>query len=221
MENKLYPLRRGDVIVARPGEYHHCVYHSDALHALYWILFDTSGNDALLASLFAHIGRHGNLISPVEKDRERLIVLCERLLLSPPSAIAGYADFFELLSLIANADQPAEHTEMAIPHELIAILEYIDAHLADELTLEVLAKIAYTSPSTLERRFSKFFGMRTAQFIRRRRLSTAALLLERGYSVLQAGEAVGYTDNSHFIKRFCEYTGMTPLRYKKKHADKK
>ena len=110
---------------------------------------------------------------------------------------------------------------MKLPAELIAILEYIDGHLSEPLTLEVLARIAYTSQSTLERRFSKFFGMRTAQFIRRRRLSTAARLLEQGSSVQQAGDVVGYTDNSHFIKRFGEYIGMTPLQYKKKYADKK
>ena len=118
VENKLYPLRRGDVIVAMPGEYHHCVYHSDARHALYWILFDASGNETLLAPLVAHLGQYGNRISPSEQDRERLIALCERLLQTSPSAIEGYASFFELLSLIMNADHQTEHTEMEIPSDL-------------------------------------------------------------------------------------------------------
>ena len=52
-------------------------------------------------------------------------------------------------------------------------------------------------------------------------MSVAVRLLEQGYSVLAAGEAVGYTDNSHFIKRFGEYCGMTPLQYKKAYGDKK
>ena len=40
VENNLYDLKHGDVIIARPGEYHHCVYRSDAPHKLFWILFD-------------------------------------------------------------------------------------------------------------------------------------------------------------------------------------
>ena len=84
----------------------------------------------------------------------------------------------------------------------------------------MLAQISYTSKSTLERRFSKILGMRTAAFIRKRRLLAASQLLEKGYSVLEAGQAVGYSDNSNFIKRFCEYYGITPFQYKKKYVHK-
>ena len=40
VENNLYNLSRGDVIIARPGEYHHCIYRSDAPHKFFWILFN-------------------------------------------------------------------------------------------------------------------------------------------------------------------------------------
>ena len=48
VENNLYKLSRGDVIIARPGEYHHCVYRSDAPHKLFWILFDCRKNNDIL-----------------------------------------------------------------------------------------------------------------------------------------------------------------------------
>ena len=32
VENKIYPISRGSVIITRPYEYHHCIYHSDACH---------------------------------------------------------------------------------------------------------------------------------------------------------------------------------------------
>ena len=31
VENKVYPIVPGSIIITRPGEYHHCVYHSNAL----------------------------------------------------------------------------------------------------------------------------------------------------------------------------------------------
>ena len=108
-----------------------------------------------------------------------------------------------------------------MPADLITVLDHVDAHISESLTLGELSRITYTTPSTLERRFSKHLGMPVSVFIRRRKMSVAARLLEQGYSVLAAGEAVGYTDNSHFIKRFGEYCGLTPLQYKKAYGDKK
>ena len=48
VENSLYPLSRGDVIIARPGEQHHCVYRSDKPHKMFWILFDCEKNQTVL-----------------------------------------------------------------------------------------------------------------------------------------------------------------------------
>ena len=109
VENRLYPLRRGDVIIVRPGEYHHCVYHSDAVHSLYWLLFDTTGNESLFPLFFNRDRGEGNLISPTEERKARLLELCERLLREPLSTVGRYAAFFELLEILDSADQT--HTQ--------------------------------------------------------------------------------------------------------------
>ena len=44
VEEKIYPIRPGDAILTRPYEYHHCIYHSDAPHEHFWILFSAEGN---------------------------------------------------------------------------------------------------------------------------------------------------------------------------------
>lgn len=219
VEKRLYPLCRGDVIIARPGEYHHCVYHSDAKHALYWILFDANGNEALFPRFFKR--RHGeeNLISPTEESKARLLQLCEKLLQKPLNPIGRYAAFFELLEILESAKPEHRQTKTALPPDIASVLEYIDAHLSESLTRRTLSQIAYTSQSTLERRFSEILGMHISTFIRKRRLSKAALLLQQGRSVMEAGLAVGYTDNSHFIKLFRENCGITPFQYKKKYGD--
>jgi len=143
--------------------------------------------------------------------------LCERPLRGTLSTRGRYAAFFELLEILDSADQTHTQDKNALPSDIVAILDYIDAHLSDVLTQRALAQVFYTTPSTLERRFSEVLGMHVAVFIRKRRLSVAARLLEEGCSVTEAGESVGYTDNSHFIKRFREQCGMTPLQYKKKY----
>lgn len=47
VENHIYPLKPGDIIITRPYEYHHCVYHSNKLHKHFWVLFSSSGNEHL------------------------------------------------------------------------------------------------------------------------------------------------------------------------------
>lgn len=37
--DNVYPVSRGSVIITRPYEYHHCIYHSDAVHRYYRALF--------------------------------------------------------------------------------------------------------------------------------------------------------------------------------------
>ena len=41
VENNIYPIKPGDIIITRPHEYHHCVYHSNKLHRHFWILFSS------------------------------------------------------------------------------------------------------------------------------------------------------------------------------------
>ena len=77
VENNLYPVSRGDVIISRPGERHHCVYRSDQSHKLFWILFDCQKNHALLD--FLQPTFHENFISPHEDLREELLELCQKL----------------------------------------------------------------------------------------------------------------------------------------------
>lgn len=37
--DNVYPVSRGSLIITRPYEYHHCIYHSDAVHRYYRALF--------------------------------------------------------------------------------------------------------------------------------------------------------------------------------------
>ena len=43
VEDKIYPINAGDIIITRPFEYHHCIYRSNKLHKHFWILFSSSG----------------------------------------------------------------------------------------------------------------------------------------------------------------------------------
>jgi AraC-like DNA-binding protein/mannose-6-phosphate isomerase-like protein (cupin superfamily) len=211
VEDALYPLSRGDVIIARPGEHHHCVYRGDAPHKLFWILFDSQKNADFWD--FTKDGFPENFISPRDDLREELISLCYSLHggeQTEEEKLYTLLRFFAILKQSRDASKPTE-----MPEDVSAIVEYIHAHIGEELSVSDLAEVFYISKSTLERRLKETLDMTPREFMIRKKMIVAAEILKSGASVLDAGTAIGYRDNSYFISLFRRYYNTTPYRYKK------
>ena len=213
VENNLYELARGDVIIARPGEYHHCVYRSDAPHKLFWILFDCQKNKDILD--FLKDGFRENYISPQGDLREELIDLCYALHHRSLTNEEKIYAFFRLFAILKQSKN-AISAKSVLPQDLYKIMDYIDCYIHEEITITDIAKALYISQSTLERRFKEALDTTPLEYIRKKKLVLAAQMLQEGKSVLTAGTSVGYNDNSYFIELFKHYYKITPYQYKKK-----
>ena len=215
VENNLYDLSRGDVIIARPGEYHHCIYRSDAPHKYFWILFDCQKNKDILDVL--QNGFSENYVSPQSDLREELLDLCSKLHSGPLSNEEKIYSFFRIFSILKDSRINEVEKQSVLPPELSKIIDYIDKHIFEEITISNIAKAFYISQSSLERKFKKTLDITPLEYIRKKKLILAAELLQQGKSVLTAGTSVGYNDTSYFIELFKQYHGITPYQYKKKH----
>ncbi len=215
VENNLYDLTRGDVIIARPGEYHHCVYRSDAPHKLFWILFDCNKNSDLLDFLQESFCE--NYISPQDNLREELLTLCFSLHNGDLTDEGKIYTFFRIFAILKQS-QSSISTKSLLPQELHKAIDYIDRHIYEEITVIDIAKALYLSQSTLERMFKESLGLTPLEYIRKKKLVLATDFLRKGKSVLAAGTSVGYNDNSYFIELFKRYYGITPYQYKKNYT---
>ena len=213
VENNLYPLNRGDIIVARPHEYHHCVYNSDSHHKFFWILLDCNGNKALFDFLTANT--KVNFISPDEQSREEIINCCYKLTNKELPKFDECYLFFRFMSMIKMNVEKNIPKINRLPDDFMQILDYIDNHISEDLKVMSIADTLYLSQSTIERRFSEYLHIKPLEFIRKQKLILAAEFLRNGETVLNAGTYVGYSDNSYFIKLFKQYYGVTPLQFKK------
>ncbi|PQD98962.1 AraC family transcriptional regulator [Mycobacterium sp. EPG1] len=93
-------------------------------------------------------------------------------------------------------------------------LDYIDAHLADPLTVTRLARQANLSQSAFSRAFKQATGRSPYQFVKEKRLTRARVLLDEArLSVTEVSHDVGYLSLSHFIKEFRNQYGTTPGEY--------
>ena len=95
-------------------------------------------------------------------------------------------------------------------------LEYIEAHLCDEIDYKEIEKITGTSIYHFRRMFSFLAGMTLGEYIRNRKMSNATFdLLQDGMSVTEAAFKYGYESVDGFSRAFREWAGIPPSEVKK------
>lgn len=214
VENNIYPITPGSIIITRPFEYHHCVYNSNKLHKHFWILFSASGNEYLFDKFYNRKVGEGNLLM-LEKDKTKeLIAVCEKMTNGVKSDFEKYFNFFNMINLIQNAAVPDEPFAI-YPDIVVNAMAYINKNLPYPISVSEISKEVNVSINTLERYFMRFLNVSPTAYIKKKRLSNAARLLSEGYSVTEASENSGFSDCSGFIALFKRSYGLTPLAYKK------
>ncbi|MGQ3887499.1 AraC family transcriptional regulator [Legionella sp. CNM-1927-20] len=78
------------------------------------------------------------------------------------------------------------------------------------------AQMVNITARTLNRITQKEIGMSFEKWRLELRLMHAFALLERGYSVTQVSQCLGYSNDSSFIARFKQWAGETPAQYRRK-----
>jgi len=153
---------------------------------------------------------------------QHILILAQKIA-NPPPVLQG-----DLLSLYLRAQaldimwqscltmvsEREEHrpnaTLMSLRH-CERVRDFILANLDRELTIDLIAKEARSSSSTVQRRFKEHFGIPIFDFIRQERLETArAALASKGIPVSHAAHMAGYTTISSFTTAFRKAYGVTP-----------
>lgn len=213
VENSLYPIMPGNIIITRPFEYHNCIYKSNTLHEHYWILFNPNGNEALFDVFYNRkLGENNLLILDSDKTDE-LINACEGLNSEGISETEKYFYFFSLIKLLNTANAFNAPNNFG-SKDVITAINYINSHLTDSLSVAELSEKCFVSISTLERHFLQMFNISPSEYIKKKRLANAAKLLSEGRSVTDAAALSGFSDCSKFIASFKKLYNTTPLKYK-------
>ncbi len=94
---------------------------------------------------------------------------------------------------------------------VLTAIDAMDAHVADPLTLEQLAKLTGLGSRQLNRLFKEKLGVSTIAFYRQYRANKARNLLQQStLSVTEVALATGFANASHLARCYREYYGEVP-----------
>jgi AraC family transcriptional regulator len=100
---------------------------------------------------------------------------------------------------------------MDILTQLNRAMAYIEAHIDDDLALSEVAGVTAYSPYHFGRLFCCITDMPLSEYIRKRKLSLAAMKLQTGGDkVIDLAVMYGYDSADSFSRAFAKQHGITP-----------
>jgi AraC family transcriptional regulator len=102
------------------------------------------------------------------------------------------------------------------PHTLKQVHEYVEAHLEDNVSVDVLAAMVGLSLCHFARAFKESEGVTPHRYMLWRRIRRAQELLRKtNLPLTEIALASGFSDHSHFSHRFHEEVGVCPSAFRR------
>lgn len=227
IESETYALRPGDLLTIAHGQLHRMhaydkvPYERIILFLDHAYLSSVTQENGGLAACFKHAREKGvSLLRLSDTDRAAVFSLLQKLekTLTQPAPYqnvlseAFLTELMVLLCLWAEKNSSQRHDAKG-DDKITQALNYIQAHLGEDLSCDKLAAHLFMSRSSFQHHFRAATGCPPHAYIRLKRLLHAAELLGEGMGAVQVGKCCGYTDHSAFCHAFTRQYGVPPSQF--------
>lgn len=104
---------------------------------------------------------------------------------------------------------------------LQSIIDWLDHHYMESVTLQTLGQQFHISPSYLSHIFKKETGFSPMNYLLCRRVGESQrLLMHSAVPISSISDQLGFNDSSHFCRIFKKYVGLTPSAYRQHFREK-
>lgn len=227
VEDKKYTLEPWDVLLIGHHTIHKALIDKKEPYERIIIYLDKNFPErvvpgAQLSECFDAADRAGrNLLSPDEAQRNALkttLEAMERDLASDSFGAKAMADTL-LIQLIIQINRISAASPSPAPagkdSKIENALSYINEHLSERLTVDMLAEKVYLSKYHFMRLFKESTGSTVHAYVRQKRLLYAAKLIREGVNANKAASDAGFADYSAFHRAFRESFSVSPGELKK------
>ena len=105
------------------------------------------------------------------------------------------------------------HADVRVSKLVKVISNYLDAHLAEPISLDELSQTVFLSKYYLERVFRRETGVSIYQMLLQKRMIHARNLMQEGVPLTSVAQRCGFSEYSGFYRAFRNEYGISPRKY--------
>ena len=231
VEGRTYELKPGDLLLINPLELHQpriAPDQQDYERIVLWInknyLSELCFNKTSLTRCFdSSQPDHTNLLRPTKIQQSYISAMLDELITENTSD--GYAveiaseaillRFLVELNRLTIDSSSALRKDEASSSIIPDVLEYINKHFCEKLTLNEIADEFFVSKYYLSHAFNNVVGTSVHRYIVLKRLIHAKQMLLSGIKSTTAATNCGFNDYAGFYRAFTAEYGVTPTEFVK------
>lgn len=227
IEGKSYPLKPGDIVLINSRELHQAYINSGETayeRFVLWInpaflrLLSTESTD--LTQCFEKPGRKNVLRVDLEWQQSIRMLMNKLRSLEHFQGLgedilyrAYITELMVYLNNLSFNDRVRLDVDVKKSSLIDRILEYINSHLEEDITIDALSEYSYLSKFHLSREFKRHTGTTLHRYILQKKLIASKELILKDIPITQVYEQCGFGDYSNFFRAFKKEYGMTPKQF--------
>ncbi|MDF2944161.1 MAG: rhaS [Herbinix sp.] len=227
IEGKTYQLEPGDIILVNSKELHQAIINSKDVtyeRIVLWVskafLMELSTEEIDLSLCFESNGRDNVLRIDLDLQQNIRLLLNKLINLERYNGVGHsllYKAYITELMVCLNNLTLKNRVRLDVDtkkNNLIdEIIEYINNHIDEDITVNELSEYFYLSKFHLSREFKKYTGTTMHRYIVKKKLIEAKELILRGAPITNVYEQCGFGDYSNFFRAFKNEYGFTPKQF--------
>ena len=229
IDNRLYEVAYGDIIIIPPGVSHRPIIHNATApyrRFVFWISQEFFNHLISLSPDYGYLMQfaqtrkqyifHNDRVT-FHSIHSRLITLLEEMQGDRFGKAANISLcvndlILHLNRLIYERSHPASSKETTALYERIC--SFIETHIEEDLSLERLAGEFFVSKYHIAHIFKENLGLSIHQYITKKRLAYCRQSILSDVSITKTYEAYGFGDYSSFYRAFKKEYGISPRDFK-------
>lgn len=224
-----YRVRSGDLMLIPPHSPHRLIIHSQNVpyrRFVFWISKDFCEHLSQLSSSYTYIIDYVNQsqeylfhtdsvsFNTLQSKMIRLLEEMGTERFGKEEQISLYINDF-ILHISRQVFEQFEPKSTPKNTSLYSnLVEYIEQHLDEDLTLERLAEEFYISKYHIAHVFKENVGLSIHQYIIKKRLSLCQEAIRARMNITEAYQAYGFGDYSSFYRAFKKEYGISPKEFR-------